>query len=40
MEANGDSGDDAKPCEPVDRNDSFDKENAMEATNEMNRVSQ
>ena len=40
VEGRGDSGDDAKASEPVDRNTSFDKENAMDATKEMNRVPQ
>ena len=39
-EARGDSGSETNSREPVDRNDSFDKENAMESANEMNRVPQ
>ncbi len=36
----GESGKETKASEPVDRNDSFDKENAMESANEINRVPQ
>jgi phenylacetate-CoA ligase len=39
-DAHGDSESETNSREPVDRNDSFDKENAMESANEMNRVPQ